>query len=202
VPSQKYFPLRLWAVLRSKPDTLLHLVDHTGQPVEPPVRAAVEAAFRRIVRQFPRIDEAILADIAESVAVAISKKRSDIRAVKQYAFVAMQGRVKEWFRRHPGVEISVPEATSLEDLAGGVEDISFLDADMRRLLDQMKAQLSERERTILVLIEQGCGDPGRVAAALGLTYTGAAKAIQRAREHVKEILSDKAVRFRQLRGGR
>lgn len=202
MPSQKYFPLRLWAVLRKKPDTLLHLVDHTGQPVESDLRIAVEAAFKRIVRQFPRIDEAILADIAESVAVSMSKKRSDIRAIKQYAFVAMEGRVKEWFRRHPGLEVPVPEATTLEDVAGGAEDTAFLDAEMKYLLDQMKAQLSERERQILILIEQGCGDPSSVAVALGLTYTAAAKAIQRVREHVRQILSENTARFRRPRGRR
>jgi DNA-directed RNA polymerase specialized sigma24 family protein len=64
------------------------------------------------------------------------------------------------------------------------------------LFDQMKAHLSERDRQILALIEQDCGSPRDVAKALGLTYMAAAKAIQRAKERMAEILSSTGVHRR------
>ena len=192
----KYFPSRFWPARGKKPHTLLHLVDEAGQPVDAELRAAVEAAFKRAVQRFPRIDEAVMADMAESVAAAIARRRGDIRAVKQYALVAMNGKVMEWLRRHPSLEIAVSEAADLEMFAGGAEDAGYVDIELKYLFDQMKIRLSERDRQILVLIEQGCGNPSNVASALGLTYMAAAKAIQRTREHVAEILSGAAVRTR------
>jgi hypothetical protein len=104
VQNQKYFPLKFWTVLRKTPETQLHLVDDSGQPVQPDVRKAVESAFWRAVRRFRWVDEAVLADIAEGVAASIARKRSDILAVRQYAIVAIDGRVQEWLRKHPKVE--------------------------------------------------------------------------------------------------
>jgi RNA polymerase sigma factor (sigma-70 family) len=190
---QKYFPLRFWTVLRKTPDTLLHLVDDAGQPVKTDVRKAVESAFRRAVRRFRSVDEAVLAGMAESVAASITRRRSEIRAVKQYAVVAVDGRVRDWLRRHPRLEIAGCETTELERALGGAADSAIVDVETKRLFDQMKARLSERDRHILVLIEQDRGSPRDVAEALGLTYTAAAKAIQRAKERVAEILSSSGV---------
>ncbi len=193
VQDQKYFPFRFWAVLRKTPDTLLHLVDDAGQPVTLDVRNAVESAFRRAVRRFRSVDEAVLAGMAESVAASIARKRSEIRAVKRYAVVAVDGKVQEWLRRHPRLEVAGCETTDLERAMGGAVDSALVDVETKQLFDQMKARLSERDRHILVLIEQDRGSPRDVAEALGLTYTAAAKAIQRAKERVAEILSSSGV---------
>lgn len=196
---QKYFPLKFWTIFRKVPETVLHLIDDNGQPVDPDVRGAIEKAFRRAVRQFPRIDEAILADMAEEVALRIAKNRNKVRSIQQYAFVAMDGRAREWFRRHPGLEVQMFETAELESVAGGEEDSAFDVIELKYLFEQMKTQLSQRDRQILALIEQGCGSPKEVAAALGITYTAAAKAVQRAKDHVAEILSNHAVHLRRLR---
>jgi DNA-directed RNA polymerase specialized sigma24 family protein len=48
--------------------------------------------------------------------------------------------------------------------------------------------LSERDRHILVLLQQGMTSPASVAAALGVSYAAAAKAIQRVKERIAAIL--------------
>src|SRR4029434_8729575 len=105
VQNQKYFPLKFWTGLRKTPETQLHLVDDARQPVQPDVRKAVEFAFWRAVGRFRSVDEAVLATIAEGVAASIARKRSEIQAVKQYAIVAVDGRVREWLRKHPRLEV-------------------------------------------------------------------------------------------------
>ena len=84
----------------------------------------------------------------------------------------------------------------LERAMGGAVDSALVDVETKQLFDQEKARLSERDRQILVLIEQDCGSPRDVAEALGLTYAAAAKAIQRAKERVAEILSSTNVHRR------
>jgi DNA-directed RNA polymerase specialized sigma24 family protein len=79
---------------------------------------------------------------------------------------------------------------------GARVDSALSDVEVKRLFDQLKAHLTERDRQILVLIEQDRGNPRDVAKALGLTYTAAAKAIQRAKERVAEILSSPGVHRR------
>jgi RNA polymerase sigma factor (sigma-70 family) len=135
----------------------------------------------------------VLADIAEGVAASIARKRSDILAVMQYAIVAIDGRVQEWLRKHPKVEVGGCETAELERALGTAVDSAYSDVELKHLFDQMKTHLSERDRQILALIEQDRGSPRDVAEALGLTYMAAAKAIQRAKERVAEILSSKGV---------
>ena len=118
----------------------------------------------------------------------MSRRRSEIQALRSYAQVAMNGRVQEWFRDHPGVEIGVERPAELERAAGGVIDRSFADAEMEILFSQMKTRLSERDLHIFVLMEQDLGKPGDVAAAFGISYNAAAKAIQRAKERMAALL--------------
>lgn len=62
-------------------------------------------------------------------------------------------------------------------------------ADLSVLFSEMKTQLSERNRQILVLMEQDLG-PQEIAKAFEISYSAAAKAIQRARERMEAILSE------------
>ena len=62
-------------------------------------------------------------------------------------------------------------------------------ADLSVLFSEIKAQLSERDRQILALMEQDLG-PREIAKAFDISYTAAAKAIQRARERMAAILSE------------
>jgi len=167
---------------------MLHLVDDEGQPVGADIRVAVEAAYQASVLRFSRIDQAILAGFAEGVAASMNRRRSEIQALRSYAQVAMNGRVQEWFRHHPGVEIGVDDSAELERIAGGVIDRSFDDAELEVLFSQMKTHLGERDLHIFVLMEQDLGNPGDVAAAFHISYNAAAKAIQRAKEHMAALL--------------
>ena len=60
--------------------------------------------------------------------------------------------------------------------------------EMNLLFSEIKARLSERDRQILVLLEQDLG-PKEIAKAFDISYTAAAKAIQRARDRMAAILS-------------
>ena len=57
------------------------------------------------------------------------------------------------------------------------------------LFEQLSTKLSERDRLILVLLLQDVTSPANVAAALGVSYSAAAKAIQRVKvalDHFQE----------------
>jgi len=56
------------------------------------------------------------------------------------------------------------------------------------LLDQMKVDLTERDRHILMLIQQGISDSKSIANALGITNEAAKKAIQRTKHKMMTIL--------------
>lgn len=169
------------------PITLLHLVDRKGDPVEGEIRVAVAAAFKSCVQRFRRIDDAVLAGFAEAVAASMNSRSSEIRTFRNYARVAMNGKVYEWLRSHPGKELRVERFEELERLAGAVVDQSFADAELKVLFSQIRTHLSERERHILVLMKQDLG-PREISSALGITYSAASKAMQRVREHVASLL--------------
>ena len=59
---------------------------------------------------------------------------------------------------------------------------------MNVLFSQIKSRLSERDRQILVLLEQDLGAQ-EIAKAFKISYSAAGKAIQRARERMAAILS-------------
>ena len=87
--------------------TLLHLVDEHGAPVPSQVRLAVESAYRWAVREYRHIDQAVLAGLAESVAVGMCRRLDQIGFPRRYAFAALTGKLQEWYRAHPVVEIAV-----------------------------------------------------------------------------------------------
>jgi hypothetical protein len=167
--------------------TLLHLVDRRGETLPVAIRLAVEAAHRWVRREYPNLDAAVLASWAEDVGKAMGGRLDDIRFPHRYAFAALHGKVDEWFRSNASKEIPVGIGSELERWAG-------IDRSTQRfiyravLFDQLKTKLSERDRHILVLLQQDITSPASVAAALGVSYAAGAKAIQRVKERISTIL--------------
>jgi hypothetical protein len=167
--------------------TLLHLVDQRGQALPVATRLAVEASHRWVRREYPHLDAAVVAGWAEDVGKAMGARHSDIRSPYRYAFAALHGKVREWFRSNPSKEIPVGIGNELERWAAvdrSTERIIYRAA----LFDQLKTKLSERDRHILVLLQQDITSPASVATALGVSYAAAAKAIQRVKERIAAIL--------------
>jgi DNA-directed RNA polymerase specialized sigma24 family protein len=133
------------------------------------------------------LDESVVAGWAEDVGKAMGARLDEIRSPYRYAFAALHGKVKEWFRSNASKEVLVGTARELELWAG-------IDRSTQRviyravLFDQLKTKLSERDRHILVLLQQDMTSPASVAAALGVSYAAAAKAIQRVKERIAAIL--------------
>jgi RNA polymerase sigma factor (sigma-70 family) len=169
--------------------TLLHLVDQRGLILPAVVREAVEAAHRRVRREYPRLDEAVVAGWAEDVGRAMSDRLSDIEFPQRYAFTALRGKVKEWFRSKASKETTVGIGSELERWVG-VDRSTQRVIYRAALFDQLKTRLSDRDRHILVLLQQDITSPKSVAEALGVSYSAAAKAIQRAKERMSAILLD------------
>ena len=166
--------------------TILHLVDEHGAPVPSQVRLAVESAYRWAVREYRHIDQAVLAGLAESVAVGMCRRLDQIGFPRRYAFAALTGKLQEWYRAHPVVEIAVgPDDI---DRFNGPRRMAASATEMNLLFSEIKARLSERDRQILVLLEQDLG-PKEIAKAFDISYVAAAKAIQRARDRMAAILS-------------
>ena len=174
--------------------TLLHLVDENGQPAPPSVRVAVEAAFRWASHEYRHFDPALLAGIAESVALAMCRRHELIEFPRRYAFAALTGKLQEWYRAHPAVEVLL-EPSEFERLGGAGNDVISA-ANLSILFAEMKSKLSERDRQILVLMEQDLGGPQQIAEVFGMSYSAAAKAIQRVRDRMAAILSPSEMRNR------
>jgi hypothetical protein len=167
--------------------TLLHLVDQRGQTLPVAIRLAVEAAHRWVRWEYPHLDEAVVAGWAEDVGKAMGARLDEIRFPYRYAFAALHGKVREWFRSNASKEILAGTARELELWAG--IDLSAQRVIYQAILfEQLKTKLSERDRHILVLLQQDITSPARVAAALGVSYSAAAKAIQRVKERIAAIL--------------
>src|ERR1700722_17119552 len=168
--------------------TLLHLVDQRGQTLPMAIRLAVEAAHRWVRREYPRLDEAVVAGWAEDVGKAMGARLDEIRSPYRYAFAALRGKVREWFRSDASREVLVGIGGELE-LWAGIDGSTPRVIYRAVLFDQLKTKLSERDRHILVLLQQDITSPASVAAALGVSYAAAAKAIQRVKERIAAILA-------------
>jgi RNA polymerase sigma factor (sigma-70 family) len=167
--------------------TFLHLVDQRGQTLPTVIRLAVEAAHRWVRREYPHLDDAVVAGWAEDVGKAMGGRVDDIRSPHRYAYAALHGKVREWVRSNASKEILVGMGSDLELWVG--IDRSAQRAIYRTVLfEQLKTKLSERDRHILVLLQQDITSPSNVAAALGVSYSAAAKAIQRVKERISTIL--------------
>ena len=170
---------------------LLHLVNEHGQPVPPSVRVAVETAYQWVLREYEHFDRALLAGMAESVALAMCRRLVHIEFPRRYAIVALTGKLQEWYRAHPGVE--VPLELEAERIKGPRPD-AMTSADLTILFAEIKVQLSERDRQILVLMEQDLGGPQQIAEVFEMSYSAAAKAIQRVRDRMAAILASSETR--------
>lgn len=164
----------------------LHLIDSSGVVLNADIKAACEKAFKRVVLDFPNFDQALIADWAEEVAVAMQDRMETIRFPGQYAFRALKGRVRDWSRTGPGLVELKGIGPDLEDVAGQTE--SFIDqADRKRLLEQVLPSLNERDRVILYLLLNGKSTTA-IATFLNVSYDAAAKAMQRMKDRVSVIL--------------
>ena len=171
---------------------LLHLVDEQGRPVPPSVRVAVETAYHWVLREYEHFDQALLAGMAESVALAMCRRLVHIEFPRRYAIVALTGKLQEWYRAHPGVEVPL-ELEESERIKGPRPD-AMSSADLSILFAEIKVQLSERDRQILVLMEQDVGSPQQIAEVFEMSYSAAAKAIQRVRDRMAAILAPSETR--------
>lgn len=167
---------------------LLHLVDRAGSSVMPEVEEAIQQAYHWVLRDFPRVDPAMIDDWAEEVAASMQERGGVIKSPKRYAYSALKGRVRDWLRTRTAQEEAKGIGSALERI-GGTEASFQESADSRILFEQLKAALNERDRYILVLLLEDKSSPAAVAAALGITYPAAAKAIQRVKERLTEALS-------------
>jgi len=167
--------------------SLLHLVDERNVPVTPEIRIAVEAAYRWSVREYRQIDESELAPMAESVASAMAKRTDEIVSPRRYAFAALTGKIQEWFRGHRAKLVSYETEDELDRELGANEQFT-LEVERRILFSQIRSRLNERDRQICVLMEQDLDSPRDVAKALHITYSAAAKALQRVRERMANMV--------------
>ena len=171
---------------RMKP-AQLHLVNAKGRAVSPAVKSALERVFCWVVRDFPNVDPAMIAEWAEEVGWAMDLKGDLISAHDRYAYTALKGKVRDWLRTKQAKEESVGIGEDLERFGG--LDWSFQGVTDRKLLfEQLKASLNERDRYILVLLLQDDTSPAIAARALGINYSAAAKAIQRVKERIAATL--------------
>jgi DNA-directed RNA polymerase specialized sigma24 family protein len=169
-------------------ETLLHLVDQRGQTLPTTVRQAVEAAHRWIRREYPRLDEAVVAGWAEDVGMAMGSRVIEVEALQRYAFVALRGKAMAWFRSKASREILVGIGSELEEWIG-IDQSSQRTMYQTALFAELQSMLKDRDREILVLLQQGITSPANVGTALGLKYDAAAKAIQRTKERLRAIVA-------------
>ena len=159
----------------------LHLVDENNDPLSPAIQSAVEAAHYWAVREFPRIDPALLSNWAERLAKSMATK--DLQgSVRRYAHTAMHETVRRWLKTKRASELAVGLDRELERIAG-INEGFHGEVDQAILFEQLKSRLRGRDRSILMLL-QSDATPAEVAMALGIKYEAATKAIQRVRARV------------------
>jgi len=166
----------------------LHLVDTSGTAVCPEVETAVERSFHWVLRDYPQVDSAMIANWAEEVALSMQVRVTTIVSPQRYAYAALKGKVHDWMRSAPAKEEVAGLGRDLERI-GGLNGSFEGAVDRKILFEQLKATLNERDRYILVLLLEDNTSPATVAKALGTTYPAAAKAIQRVKERIASKLT-------------
>jgi len=166
----------------------LHLVDTSGTAVCAEVEAAVERSFHWVLRDYPQLDSAMIANWAEEVALSMQVRVTTIISPQRYAYAALKGKVHDWMRSAPAKEEVAGLGRDLERI-GGLNGSFEGAVDRKILFEQLKATLNERDRYILVLLLEDNTSPATVAKALGTTYPAAAKAIQRVKERIASKLT-------------
>ena len=166
----------------------LHLVDTSGTAVCPEVETAVERSFHWVLRDYPQVDSAMIANWAEEVALSMQVRVTTIVSPQRYAYAALKGKVHDWMRSAQAKEDVAGLGRDLERI-GGLNGSFEGAVDRKILFEQLKATLNERDRYILVLLLQDNTSPATVAKALGTSYPAAAKAIQRVKERIASKLN-------------
>ena len=165
----------------------LHLIDEKRNAVSTAIATAVEAAYRWAIVMFPQIDPVILANAAERLATTMERNKEYLGSPRRYAYAAMNGKVRDWLRTMAANELPVGLGHELDGHARVTN--SFQDSVERSILfQQLQTKLSDRDRYILVLLTELNAQPGDVAAALGINYKAATKAIERLRERIAACL--------------
>jgi len=159
----------------------LHLVDENNDPVSAAIQSAVEAAHYWAVREFPRIDPALISNWAERLAKSMTTKELQ-GSVWRYAHTAMHETVRRWLKTKSARELAVGLDRELESIAGMHEGFHGK-VDRAILFDQLRSRLHGRDRSILMLL-QSDATPAEVAMILGMKSGAATKAIQRVRARV------------------
>ena len=166
----------------------LHLVDTSGTAVCAEVETAVERSFHWVLRDYPQLDSAMIANWAEEVALSMQVRVTTIISPQRYAYAALKGKVHDWMRSAPAKEEVAGLGRDLERI-GGLNGSFEGAVDRKILFEQLKATLNERDRYILVLLLEDNTSPATVAKALGTSYPAAAKAIQRVKERIASKLT-------------
>lgn len=147
----------------------------------PEIAAAVEAAYRWALSTFPGVDTALLANAAKRLAKNMETNKGQLESPRRYAYAAMHGKVRDLMKTRAANE------TRIDQL--GVTAKSFEDHIERSILcQQLRAQLSDRDRFILILLTELDAGPKNVARALGISTEAATKAIQRVRQRLAACL--------------
>jgi RNA polymerase sigma factor (sigma-70 family) len=164
----------------------LHLISDNGHTVAPEIEAAVEAAYRWTLSMFPNIDPVLLANAAERLAKNMETNKGELVSPRRYAYAAMHGKVRDLLKTGTANETPMP-SHKLDQL--GVTVKSFEDdIELSILFQQLRAQLSDRDRFILILLTERDAGPKNVARALGISTEAATKAIQRVRQRLAVCL--------------
>jgi hypothetical protein len=166
----------------------LHLVDTTGHIVSPAVGSAVARAFHWVLRDYPQVDPALIANWAEEVAHSMQGRAAALISPQRYAYSALKGKVRDWMKSGAGKEQVAGIGRDLERIGGLTGSFQGV-IDRKILFEQLKATLNERDRYILVLLLEDKTSPATVANELGTSYPAAAKAIQRVKERIASSLT-------------
>ncbi len=158
----------------------LHLIDNAGVDVRGSIQSAVEHAFRWILRSYPLVDPALIANWAEELACSMEAGAIDLRNPRRYASAALEGKVKDWLKTGAAKLQPMGVGSDLERF-GGVNGSTQSVLDQSLLIEQVTTTLNERDRFILVLLLDGCTDT-EIASALKISPSAGRKAIQRMRE--------------------
>src|SRR5579875_960067 len=96
----------------------LHLVNAEGAPVSPAIGQAVETAFGWVKKDFPDLDEARLADMAEALASSMAARGSGISSPRQVTYPALRGKVLHSLRKGTNQELPSGVGHDLERIGG------------------------------------------------------------------------------------
>lgn len=164
----------------------LHLVNAEGAAVSPVIREAVEKAFAWVMKDFPNLDEAKLADLAEALAASMEARGSGISSPKQFAYPALRGKVRDSLRKGSAKEQTSGISRDLERIGGSSSTFQG-SVDQKILFEQIQNALSTRDRDILLLIRDH-KSAEEIAAELQTSPPTARKAIQRLKERMEALV--------------